>query len=55
MNNRIFESILLCALFLLMGSCKKSPLYLRQQNRNLLCLLSVYIRWAQSMKIYNVP
>ena len=24
MNNRIFESILLCALFLLMGSCKKS-------------------------------
>ena len=28
MNNRIFESILLCALFLLMGSCKKStPVY----------------------------
>ena len=24
MNNRIYESILLCALFLLMGSCKKS-------------------------------
>ena len=24
MNNRIFEAILLCALFLLMGSCKKS-------------------------------
>ena len=24
MNNRIFEYILLCALFLLMGSCKKS-------------------------------
>lgn len=24
MNNRIFETILLCALFLLMGSCKKS-------------------------------
>lgn len=25
MNNRIFETIFLCALFLLVGSCKKSP------------------------------
>ena len=43
MNNRIFESILLCALFLLMGSCKKStPVSTTTEQKSVVPVVYVY-------------
>lgn len=43
MNKRIFESILLCALFLLMGSCKKStPVSTTTEQKSAVPIVCVY-------------
>lgn len=43
MNKRIFESILLCALFLLMGSCKKStPVSTTTEQKSVVPVVCVY-------------
>lgn len=43
MNNRVFDAILLCALFLLMGSCKKStPVSTTTEQKSAVPVVCVY-------------